>query len=131
MVSIDQSKAFDSVDHGFMEKVYQFFGFGERIQRWLKSIGTNRMACIQLENREISDTFNLDKGHAQGDSPSPLLYNLAAQIQIFKIELNDGIEQIKNEIIEVGNANVQQIVIKGRVTARQRKMSPLQTTVRT
>jgi hypothetical protein len=89
LVSIDQSKAFDSVDHGFMEKVYQFFGFGDRIQRWLKSIGTNRMACIQLENGEVSDTFNLDKGHAQGDSPSPLLYNLAAQIQIFKIELND------------------------------------------
>ncbi len=113
LVSIDQSKAFDSVDHGFMEKVYQFFGFGERIQRWLKSIGTNRKACIQLENGEISDTFNLDKGHAQGDSPSPLLYNLAAQIQIFKIELNDGIERIKNEIMEVGNVNVQQIVYKG------------------
>ncbi len=46
LVSLDQSKAFDRVDHGFMEKVFKFFGFGDRIQRWLKSIGTNRMACI-------------------------------------------------------------------------------------
>jgi hypothetical protein len=88
IASIDQSKAFDSVDHKYMEKVYEFFGFGERIQRWLKSIGTNRKACIQLENNITTDTFDLGKGHAQGDSPSPLLYNLAAQIQIFKIEFN-------------------------------------------
>ncbi len=34
------------------------------------------------------------KGHAQGDCPSPLLYNLAAQIQIFKLELNPHIDRI-------------------------------------
>ena len=31
LVSIDQSKAFDSVSHAFMIKVYNFFGFGEKI----------------------------------------------------------------------------------------------------
>jgi hypothetical protein len=113
LVSIDQSKAFDSVDHGYMEKVYAFFGFGDRIQRWLKSIGTNRMACIQLEDGKVSDPFNLDKGHAQGDSPSPLLYNLAAQIQIFKIELNSDIERIKNEHIDVREADLQLTQQKG------------------
>jgi hypothetical protein len=101
LASIDQSKASDSVDHGFMEKVYEFFGFGDRIKRWLKSIGTGRFACIQLENDSITDNFELGKGHAQGDSPSPLLYNLAAQIQIFKIELNPNIPKIMNEEIEV------------------------------
>ena len=34
LVSIDQSKAFDSVSHSFMEKVYTFFGFGDRIKNW-------------------------------------------------------------------------------------------------
>ncbi len=82
LASIDQSKAFDSVDHGFMEKVYEFFGFGDRIKRWLKSIGTGRFACIQLENDSITDNFELGKGHAQGDSPSPLLYNLRFNIFI-------------------------------------------------
>ncbi len=101
LASIDQSKAFDSVDHGFMEKVYEFFGFGDRIKRWLKSIGTGRFACIQLENDSITDNFELGKGHAQGDSPSPLLYNLAVQIQIFKIELNPNIPKIMNEEIEI------------------------------
>ena len=32
--------------------------------------------------------------NAQGDSPSPLLYNFAAQILLFKIELDPGIKPI-------------------------------------
>ena len=54
----------------------------------MASIGTGRTARIALEAGTFSDTFELQKGHAQGDSPSPLLYNFAAQILLFKIELN-------------------------------------------
>jgi hypothetical protein len=64
LVSIDQSKAFDSVSHAFMDKVYDFFGFGERIKSWFKTIGTGRTACIQLSPVSNSDEFPLEKGHA-------------------------------------------------------------------
>ncbi len=77
MVSVDVSKAFDSVDHNFMDKVYQFYGFGDRIRKWLATIGTGRNAQVILANDELSLAFQLEKGHAQGDSPSPLLYNMA------------------------------------------------------
>ena len=95
LVSIDQSKAFDSVSHSFMEKVYDFLGFGERIKNWLKSIGTGRSAYVILGQNLTSEKFNLGKGHAQGDSPSPLLYNFAAQILLFKIELDLQIKSIR------------------------------------
>ena len=95
LVSVDQAKAFDSVSHSFMEKVYKFFGFGERIQRWLKSIGTGRSACIILKPGELSSLFNLQQGHPQGDSPSPLLYNFAAQVLLFKIELDPRIKLVR------------------------------------
>jgi hypothetical protein len=94
IASIDQTKAFDSVSHAYMEKVYDFFNFGHRIKLWLKSIGTHRTASVALSNGTLSQTFPLGKGHAQGDSPSPLLYNLAAQIQIFRLEFNEDIERI-------------------------------------
>ncbi len=94
LASIDQTKAFDSVSHSYMEKVYTFFGFGARIKAWLGSIGTGRFAQIALGNDSLSIAFQLCKGHAQGDCPSPLLYNLAAQIQIFKLELNPNIDRI-------------------------------------
>ena len=95
LVSIDQSKAFDSVSHSFMEKVYDFLGFGVRIKNWLKSIGTRRSACVILRQNLTSEKFILGKGHAQGDSPSPLLYNFAAQILLFKIELETKIKPVR------------------------------------
>ncbi len=94
LASIDQTKAFDSVSHTYMEKVYDFFGFGDRIKKWLKAIGTGRTAQISLSHDALSVAFQLGKGHAQGDCPSPLLYNLAAQIQIFKLEFNPNINRI-------------------------------------
>jgi hypothetical protein len=83
-----------------MNKVYDFFGFGERIKTWLGTIGTGRTACIQYSPGINSEEFSLEKGHAQGDSPSPILYNLAAQIIIFRIELDPSIERVQNNIID-------------------------------
>jgi hypothetical protein len=94
IVSVDVSKAFDSVDHGYMEKVYQFYGLGPRIRKWLATIGTGRNAQILLANDELSLAFQLEKGHAQGDAPSPLLYNMAAQICIWKVELDPEIVSV-------------------------------------
>jgi hypothetical protein len=38
--------------------------------------------------------FELLKGTAQGDCPSPIIYNICAQILIFKIELCEGIRKL-------------------------------------
>jgi exonuclease III len=94
VICVDQMKAFDSVDHGYMEKVFKFFGFGENFVRWLKTIGTGRKACVILEGGEKSTVFDLLKGTAQGDCPSPIIYNICAQILIFKIELDPTITRI-------------------------------------
>jgi hypothetical protein len=94
MICVDQAKAFDSVDHQYMKKVFTFFGFGERFISWLTTIGTNRKACVILENGETSNIFDLLKGTAQGDCPSPIIYNICAQILIFKIELDSSIRRI-------------------------------------
>jgi exonuclease III len=103
MICVDQSKAFDSVDHGYMEKVFRFFNFGDRFISWLKTIGTGRKACVILSNGEKSNIFDLLRGTAQGDCPSPIIYNFCAQILIFKIELEPSIRKlpiyVANEII--------------------------------
>jgi Reverse transcriptase (RNA-dependent DNA polymerase) len=98
MVCVDQAKAFDSVDHNYMEKCFRFFGFGDRFISWLKTIGTGRKACVILENGEKSSIFDLMKGTAQGDCPSPIIYNICAQILIFKIELCHEIRKISHYV---------------------------------
>ncbi len=54
IVSVDQSKAFNSVSHNFIEKALRLFGFREYFVNLVKIIGTKRKASITLENGILS-----------------------------------------------------------------------------
>jgi hypothetical protein len=91
VVAIDQSRAFDTVNHSYMTSVYQFFNFGERFISLMNAIGTGREACFLWEDGSYSGSFKLKTGRAQGDGPSPLQYNFAEQILLFRLELDGRI----------------------------------------
>ncbi len=87
ILSIDTAKAFDSVSHRYMHYVYSFFGFGPNFIKLLETLGNNRTACITFEDGSHSAEIALECGRAQGNTSSPVEYNMAQQIVIFKIEL--------------------------------------------
>ncbi len=87
IVRIDQAKAFDSVSHKYMHEVYKFFGLGPNFINALETLGNNRTACIAFEDGSHSQPIKLGRGRAQGNTSSPIEYNMAQQIVIFKIEL--------------------------------------------
>ena len=87
ILSIDQSKAFDSVSHLYMHAVYEFFGFGPQFIRLLETLGNNQTACIAFEDGSHSAEIALECGRAQGNTSSPVEYNMAEQVLLFKIEL--------------------------------------------
>jgi hypothetical protein len=87
ILSIDQAKAFDTVSHRFMHSVYTFFGFGPNFVKLLETLGNNRTACISFDDGSHSPPFDLGCGRAQGNTSSPIEYNMAQQIVLFKIEL--------------------------------------------
>jgi len=94
ILSIDQAKAFDTVSHKFMRSVYKFFGFGQNFIKILETLGNNRSACIGFEDGSHSPTFDLGRGRAQGNTTSPIEYNMAQQIVLFKIELCPEIRSV-------------------------------------
>jgi hypothetical protein len=59
LLSLDIRKAFDSTSHSYLQQAYKFFNFGPNFIRWLNLIGTNRKACIILENGVYSDSSYL------------------------------------------------------------------------
>ncbi len=93
-MSIDQSRAFDTISHKYMTEVFRFCGFGENFIKILNTIGTNRSAAIIFEDGTLSKNFNLETGRTQGDGPSPLLYNMGEQILLLKIELDPRIASV-------------------------------------
>jgi len=85
ILSIDQKKAFDSVYHGYMNEVYKFFNFDVSFINLLETIGNGRTARVLLEDDKPSREFDLDRGFAQGNGPSPKKYNIGEQILLFRL----------------------------------------------
>ena len=71
LISLDIRKAFDTISHNFLNKAYRFFNFGENIIRWLNIIGTNRRACIIVENDMYTKFFDLKRPKV---TPYPRIY---------------------------------------------------------
>ena len=94
LMAIDMAKAFDTVSHDFMEAVFSFFGFGTYFTNLLTLVGKNRQAGILLDNGILSQFFKLERGRPQGDTISPITFNFAIQILIFKLELTPKITKI-------------------------------------
>ena len=79
LLSLDQEKAFDRVDRTFLMKVLETFGFGQNFRRWI-SVLYNNASMRVLVNGFLTDRIFLERGVRQGDSLSPLLYILCAEV---------------------------------------------------
>jgi exonuclease III len=94
IISLDISKAFDSLSHDFMCKALKFFNFGDRFISWIKTICTNRTASIILDTGKLSRPIKLGRGNAQGDVISPFIFNICYQILLMKLECELQIEKV-------------------------------------
>lgn len=75
---LDQEKAFDRVDHGFLYDTMTAFGFGDGFMSWIKLLYMNA-SCILKIGGGLSKPISLLKGIRQGCPLSGQLYALAAE----------------------------------------------------
>jgi exonuclease III len=93
LVSLDQQKAFDRVNHHYLFSVLDAFGFGPQFQQWVKLIYSDITSSV-LVNGFLSPKFNLTRGVRQGCSLSPLLYNLCLEPLLIKFRQDNQIHGI-------------------------------------
>ena len=65
LVAADFEKAFDSVDHDFLFKVLELFGFGISICSWVKTLYTDISSCVMNGGRSTG-YFNIERGVRRG-----------------------------------------------------------------
>jgi hypothetical protein len=104
LLSLDIKKAFNSTSHSYLQEAYKFFNFGPNFIRWLNLIGTNRKACIIMDDGTYSDFFYLERGNAQGDTTSLYIFNIGFQILLIKLTFDLQIEGIKDFPVPSENA---------------------------
>jgi hypothetical protein len=94
LVSVDLAKAFDTILHGYVRETFKFFNVGENFLDIMDTIGTGRYAQILLSDNKPSRKFQLNTGRPQGDTPSPISFNVGEQILLFKLELDPEIRSV-------------------------------------
>lgn len=84
LISLDQEKAFDRVEHGYLWKTLQAFGFSSDFIGYVKSL-YNDIESVLKVNGGLCAPFKVCCGVRQGCSLSGILYTLAIETLLNKL----------------------------------------------
>ena len=79
LVTLDQEKAFDRVDHQFLMRVLSKFGFGPTFCGWVSLFYRDVFSRV-ICNGQLTSPIFLGRGVRQGCPLSPLLYVLVSEV---------------------------------------------------
>ena len=103
LLSLDQEKAFNRVNWGFLLRTLETFNFGPTFLRWIKLSYTNIESAVVI-NGWTSAFFQPSRGVRQGCPLSPLLYVITIEVlavclrtspEITGVQLPNSLEQFK------------------------------------
>lgn len=78
VLSLDQEKAFDRVDHNYLFKVLECYGFGEHFLSWIRILYTDAVSMVKIGGG-LSVPILMKRGIRQGCPMSGQLYALAIE----------------------------------------------------
>ncbi len=84
LISIDQEKAFDRIEHQYLWKTLESFGFGSKCIRMIQVLYHNIESMLKV-NGGLSAPFNISRGIRQGCALSGMLYSLAIEPMLAKL----------------------------------------------
>ena len=87
LINLDQSKAFDRVDHAFLEAVLSSAGFGVDFRTWIRLLYASPGVMVEV-NGVRSEPFTLTRSIRQGCPLSPMLYILALELFLHRKKAN-------------------------------------------
>ena len=76
MCFIYLTKAYDSVDRSLLWDVLAGFGVPPRMLAVIRQYQDSMQACVQLDDGDCSDEFDVGQGLRQGSVLAPLLFNM-------------------------------------------------------
>ncbi|KAK3222107.1 hypothetical protein Dsin_009132 [Dipteronia sinensis] len=103
LVKLDFEKAYDSVDHTFLDSLLEGMGFGCKWRQWMSSCISSPMFSVFV-NGSPTQQFSLQRCLCQGDPLSPFLFNIVIKPlnrmfqKAFNLEMLRGVVFGYNEV---------------------------------
>jgi hypothetical protein len=94
LISLDAKKAFDSVDHKYIEETLEAYGFGPAFIKTFRTLYKDITARV-LVNGFTSEKIKIGRGVKQGDALSCALFIICIDPLLRNINKNENIKQVK------------------------------------
>ena len=91
LLSIDQEKAFDRVDHGYLFEVLRHHNMGSQVEGWIRMLYAAPCSRV-LVNQTLTPPFPIERSVRQGCPLSPLLYVLCLEPLLAEIRRDKSIQ---------------------------------------
>ncbi|KAK2633799.1 hypothetical protein Ddye_028591 [Dipteronia dyeriana] len=78
LVKLVFEKAYDSVNHGFLDFMLSEMGFRDKQRMWMRSCVLSLMLSV-LVNGSTTSQFDITRGLRQGDPLSHFLFNIVSE----------------------------------------------------
>jgi len=99
LMCIDYEKAFDSIEWCFVFRALEYFNFPKQYIEWIKTFYNNINTCT-INNGNISEFFNPERGVRQGCPLSPILFVISVELLAIEVRKNGKIRGIKGKLGE-------------------------------
>jgi hypothetical protein len=93
LLSLDAKKAFDSVDHSYIEETLVAYGFGETYIRTFRTLYKDLTARIMV-NGFTSEAIRIERGVKQGDALSCAIFIICIDPVLRNINSNNKIKKV-------------------------------------
>ena len=94
LISFDNEKAFDRLEHNFIKKVLKKFGFHKNFLKWIDIIYKDMSSKVMV-NGTFTEESKIFRSVRQGCPLSMLLYVICLEPLIYKINNNNSIKGLK------------------------------------
>ena len=88
---IDIEKSFDSVNHNFLLKVLENFGFSQDFLKWIDTLLQNQESCL-INGGKTTRYFSLKRGTRKGDPILAYLFILVLEIVFIFIKESEKVQ---------------------------------------